>query len=176
MANLGDFKLIYPTESAEKNEEYKRFLETSHEVWEDFTTGRRRKNNHNQTSTNWNNEPGTLTQRQLENSEGKPIWKGSGTVKDYVPAWERSFKKSMIAKQQRMEQAKANLMTVTPVPASEKHPQLSGGQEPVSPQPVAKHSSAPPIPGPSLPERPDIDDLNDSPIKFASMYGHEPQC
>ena len=45
LANLGDFKLIYPTESAEKNEEYKKFLATSHEVWEDFTTGRRRKNN-----------------------------------------------------------------------------------------------------------------------------------
>ena len=108
-------------------EEYRKFLVTSHEVWEDFTTGRRRKNN--QSATNWNNEPGAFTNRQFENSDGKPIWKGSGVVKDYVPAWERSFKKSMEAKQQRMEQARANLMlNMTPITVSDKHPPLNGQQ------------------------------------------------
>ena len=64
LANLGDFKLIYPTESAQKQAEYGKFLETSMEVWEDFTTGRRRKQN--QTSSNWNEEPGAFTHRQMQ--------------------------------------------------------------------------------------------------------------
>ena len=63
MANLGDFRLIYPCESAERQAAYDKMLETSAENWEDFTTGRRRK--HNQTSTNWNgdDEPGAFTNR-----------------------------------------------------------------------------------------------------------------
>ena len=64
MANLGDFKLIYPCESAERQNAYDRMLEASAENWEDFTTGRRRKIN--QTSTNWNgdgDDPGAFTNR-----------------------------------------------------------------------------------------------------------------
>ena len=66
MANLGDFKLIYPTEQKEKQDKYEKLLEVSLEHWEDFTTGRRRKNN--QTSTNWNGdgEPGSSTNRGTE--------------------------------------------------------------------------------------------------------------
>ena len=45
LANSGDFKLIYPTEQPDKQVEYEKFLEVSAEHWEDFTTGRRRKNN-----------------------------------------------------------------------------------------------------------------------------------
>ena len=103
-------------------------LEASAENWEDFTTGRRRKIN--QTSTNWNgdgDDPGAFTNRGIQqvDSNGKPIWRASGVVRNYVPAWERSFKKSMIAKQQRLEQAKKDLNNQTPLPTSDKHPPLN---------------------------------------------------
>ena len=64
MTNLGDFKLIYPCESADRQAQYDKMLEASAENWEEFTTGRRRKIN--QTSTNWNgdgDEPGAFTNR-----------------------------------------------------------------------------------------------------------------
>ncbi len=28
-------------------------------------------------------------------ANGKPIWKGSGNVVNYMPAWERNFQKSL---------------------------------------------------------------------------------
>ena len=45
LANLGDFKLIYPSEEPEKQILYEKFLEVAAEHWEEFTTGKRRKNN-----------------------------------------------------------------------------------------------------------------------------------
>ena len=51
LANLGDFKLIYPSEEPEKQLLYEKLLEVSAEHWEEFTTGKRRKNN--QTSATW---------------------------------------------------------------------------------------------------------------------------
>ena len=43
-ANLGKFKLIYPSEDADQMANYDKLLEASTENWEDFTTGKRRKN------------------------------------------------------------------------------------------------------------------------------------
>ena len=28
-------------------------------------------------------------------ANGKPVWRGSGSVVNYVPAWEKNFKKSV---------------------------------------------------------------------------------
>ena len=42
-ANLGKFKMIYPCEDQEKMAQYEELLQGSHECWEEFTTGRKRK-------------------------------------------------------------------------------------------------------------------------------------
>ena len=42
-ANLGKFRMIYPCEDEEKMANYDTLLQASHECWESFTTGRRRK-------------------------------------------------------------------------------------------------------------------------------------
>lgn len=156
---------------------YERLLESSNEHWEDFTTGRKRKNN--QTSTNWhdggNDEPGGFTHRQLQHldSNGKPIWKGSGTVKNYVPAWERSFKKSMMAKQQRMEAAKhVPVSHYTPMASSDKHPPVHKQQEPSTP--VMAQERPPRTPVVQKETKPLVEEDDDSPLKFTVQYGHEP--
>lgn len=44
-SNLGKYKLIYPCEDQELMATYEKLLQASAENWEDFTTGKRRKNN-----------------------------------------------------------------------------------------------------------------------------------
>lgn len=85
---------------------YDQLLQASLENWEDFTTGRRRKfqSGANSSLNNRNNPDGSNNPGQPEtvDSNGKPIWRGSGTVVNYVPAWERKFQKSMQQKQARL--------------------------------------------------------------------------
>mmetsp|Transcript_4609 Transcript_4609/g.5679 ORF Transcript_4609/g.5679 Transcript_4609/m.5679 type:complete len:122 (-) Transcript_4609:1930-2295(-) len=91
-ANLGKFKMIYPCEDQDKMAKYESLLQASHECWEDFTTGRRRRQNAINQAQNSAVRP--VEAKELADTldaSGKPIWKGSGTVVSYVPAWERNF-------------------------------------------------------------------------------------
>ena len=93
-ANLGKFKLIYPCDSLDKMANYDLLLEAAQENWEDFTTGKRRKNQRGASSSmNNKHSKGTEEEQVPEafDSNGKPIWRGSGTVVNYMPAWERKF-------------------------------------------------------------------------------------
>ena len=105
-----------------------------------------------------------MRDRQQTDSNGKPIWRASGVVRNYIPAWERSFKKSMLAKQERLAQARFNMSTnYTPIPSSEKNPVLSK-MEAQSPKQVEN---------PSPEQKPTFND--DSPLKVAEKYALDPQ-
>ena len=103
MANLGKFKLIYPCADAEKMENYEKLQHASLENWEDFTTGRRRKHVVNTSNAAAGKTPleGKEAVDTLD-ANGKPIWKASGTVVNYMPAWERNFQRSLQQKQARL--------------------------------------------------------------------------
>ena len=92
-ANLGKFKMIFPCEDKEKMTQYEELLQASHECWEDFTTGRRRKPNAAANAAQGSGARPVEGKEAVDtiDANGKPIWKGSGTVVNYVPAWERNF-------------------------------------------------------------------------------------
>lgn len=105
-ANLGKFKMIYPCEDEEKMANYDTLLQASHENWEDFTSGRRRKytipnNNVAGVQNNTANDGGVASSKDagavdsIDPNKSNPAWKGSGHVVNYVPAWERNFQRSL---------------------------------------------------------------------------------
>jgi len=86
--------MIYPCESLDKMFNYDQLLQAAQENWEDFTTGKRRKfqSGVNSSLNAKNSELNKDTPYpETFDANGKPIWKGSGTVVNYVPAWERKF-------------------------------------------------------------------------------------
>ena len=87
-------------------ENYQELLTASQENWEDFTTGKRRKPQGGPDGPIQNNkfsgDPKDIGAQQTLDANGKVIWKGSGTVVNYMPAWERKFQKSLQQKQARL--------------------------------------------------------------------------
>lgn len=87
---------------------YEEQLRAAQEDWEDFTTGKRRKFTTGTAATQQAKHTGDPKdigaggQQDGVDANGKPVWKGSGNVVNYVPAWERNFQKSMQQKQARL--------------------------------------------------------------------------
>ena len=93
-ANLGKFRLIYPCEDEPgRMENYDRLLKASQECWEQFTTGKRgRKPQNSGANATMNNKESMRDMRaDALGADGKPVWRGSGSVANYMPTWEKNY-------------------------------------------------------------------------------------
>lgn len=72
---------------------YEELLRTAKEHWEEFTTGKRRRIAFQSggPSSILNARNGESANQEGVDMKGNPIWRGSGSVVNYVPAWERNF-------------------------------------------------------------------------------------
>ena len=74
-------------------ENYEKLLKGSQECWEQFTTGKRgRKPQHSGANATMNNKESMRDMRaDALGADGKPVWRGSGSVANYMPTWEKNY-------------------------------------------------------------------------------------